>query len=514
MARSTNGTPELSGRGVPRHGGILREGFDYDFSRVDPAGGAHVDPPWCAIYETALVFDENSRPGPMLADGWRVDDDLLTWRLHVRPGARFHSGAPCDARAVAAAFDLHRDAVASPVNQFFWRPVRNVSVEGGEVLLHLRHPYANLPTLLRSWHSAIHDQAARAVAGDRWGWSTASGSGPFRFSELVPGSHLEVRRWEEYPGSSVEWLSNRGAAYLDGIRWIALLDEDSRAAALEDDRVDCVQNPSLLHVDRLASNPDLRVIEYQQSALAYLALDHQTTQFGFHDVRVRRAISWAIDRGRIVEQDLGGHGWAADGPIPSASPWYDAGVETMARVDPDGAARLLDEAGFPADSDGVRMTVPTLVVEDATLRRVTDTLTEMLARIGVRLAVERISGFAAFYAAAGAHPPAFISKWLWPDPVDAIIGFVDSRSHAGPNWQRASSPEIDAACDAWTTAPGEAEQRAAAGQLQRACAEHLPLLPLYAPAAVWAHHKRVRGWRPVRANLYPLYNDVWLDAGT
>ena len=506
------GTPGLSEPGVPRRGGILREGFDYDFSRVDPAGGAHVDPPWCAIYETALVFDENSRPGPMLVDRWRVDEDLLTWRLHVRRAARFQTGARCDARAVAAAFDLHRDPVASPVNQFFWRPVRDVSVDGEDVLIHLRHPYAGLPTLLRSWHSAIHDQASRLSSGDEWGWETAIGSGPFRFQELVPGSHLDVRRWDEYPGSAVEWFANSGSAHLDGIRWVALRDEDSRAAALEDGVVDCVQNPSLLHVDRLAHNPDFRVIEYQQSALAYLALDHQTTQYGFHDVRVRRAFSWAIDRAHLVQQDLHGHGWAADGPVPSASPWYDPEVERVARFDPNGACRLLDEAGFLAGPDGIRMTVPTIVVEDATLHRVTNSLTEMLARIGVRLEVERIAGFAAFYTAAAAHPPAFISKWLWPDPVDAIIGFVDSRSHAGPNWQRASVPAIDAACDAWTTAPGEAEQRGAAERIQRACAEHLPLLPLYAPAAVWAHHKRVRGWRPMAANLYPLYNDVWLDA--
>jgi peptide/nickel transport system substrate-binding protein len=492
---------------------LLREGFDYDLSRVDPAAGAHVDPPWCAIYETALVFDRDSRPGPMLVDGWRVDDDLLAWRLHVRDGARFHSGRSCDAAAVAAAFDVHRDPIQSPVNQFFWEPVRDVTVEGGEVVIHLRHPYAGLPTLLRSWHSAIHDQEARALLGSAYGWSDASGTGPFRFASLVPGERMDVVRSDRYKGNGVGWVSNQGPAYLDGIRWIPLLDEESRAAALEDNLVDCLQNPSLLHVDRLAANPNLRVIEYQQSALAYLALDQQTTEFGFHDVRVRRAFSWAIDRTRIVDQDLGGHGWAAYGPIPSASPWYYPAVETMARFDLEEAGRLLDEAGFPAGPGGIRMTVPTLVVEDATLHRVVSSLTGMLARIGVRLEVERIAGFAAFYAAVGAHPPAFISKWLWPDPVDALIGFVNSGSHTGPNWQRAAIPVIDEACDEWRTAPDATAQRSAAQRLQRACAEHLPLIPLYFPSAVWAHHRSVRGWEPFGANLYPLYNDVWIERG-
>jgi peptide/nickel transport system substrate-binding protein len=309
----------------------------------------------------------------------------------------------------------------------------------------------------------------------------------------------------------VTWLENGGPAWLDGIRWVPLLDEEARAAALEEDAVDCVQNPSLLHVDRLAGHPDLRVIEYQQSSLAYLALDHETREFAFHDVRVRRAVSWAIDRPTLVRRDLGGHGWAADGPVPSQSPWYDPAVEAMGRYDPLASERLLDEAGFPRDAEGIRMTVPVIVLQDATIHRVATSLREMLARIGIRLELEYISGFQEFYAAAGTHPPAFISKWLWPDPVDAIVGFVDSRYHPGPNWQRASNPEIDAACDAWRMAPDHEAQQSAAQRIQRACAEHLPLIPLYFPAAVWAHHRRVRGWRPMAANLYPLYNDVWLD---
>ena len=80
MPGTRSSAPDPQGSGAPRRGGWLREGFDYDFSRVDPASGAHVDPPWCAIYETALVFDEASRPGPMLVDRWRVDNDLLRWR--------------------------------------------------------------------------------------------------------------------------------------------------------------------------------------------------------------------------------------------------------------------------------------------------------------------------------------------------------------------------------------------------------------------------------------------------
>jgi peptide/nickel transport system substrate-binding protein len=295
------------------------------------------------------------------------------------------------------------------------------------------------------------------------------------------------------------------------VRWLPIVEETERAAALEAGEVDCVQNPSLLDVDRLRANADLRVIEFQQSSLAYLALDHETRELGFHDVRVRRAISLAIDRDALVARDLAGHGWPAHGPIPSASAWYTPEVERLGGFDPRRSEELLDEAGFPRGADGVRLRFGALVLEDATLRRAAASLVAMLADVGVVLELKPVTGFAAFYGALGEHPEAFVSKWFWPDPVDAIVGFVSSWSHAGPNWQRASIAAVDRACRAWQQAPDTDSLRAAARELQLRCAEHLPLVPLFSPATVWAHHRRVHGWRPTPTNLYPFYGDVWLE---
>jgi ABC-type transport system substrate-binding protein len=498
---------------TPRRGGVLREGYDYDFSRVDPATGAHVDPSWCAIYETVVVADADGKLGPMLAGGWQADADGLTWRFRIRPDARFQSGEPCDAAAVAAAFNLHGDPSESPVNAFFWTAIESVRADGEDVVVSLHHPFAGLPSLLRSWHSAIHNQALRERLGDRWGYDVADGTGPFALTASRHGEVQEVQRWDGYPGSLTPWFENRGAAYLDAVRWLPIVEEAARASALEAGEVDCVQNPSLLDVDRLRANSDLRVIEFQQSSLAYLALDHETSELGFDDVRVRRAISLAIDRDALVARDLAGHGWPAHGPIPSASAWYAPEVEPLGGFDPRRAEELLDDAGFSRGPDGVRLRFGALVLEDATLRRAAESLVAMLGHVGVALELRPISGFAAFYGALGDHPEAFVSKWFWPDPVDAIVGFVSSWSHAGPNWQRASIADVDRACRAWQQAPDAEALRAAAQEIQVRCAEHLPLVPLFSPATVWAHHRRVHGWRPTPTNLYPFYGDVWLEEG-
>ena len=131
------------------------------------------------------------------------------------------------------------------------------------------------PGTRRSTTRPLDGRPAKSSAG-----RPADGTGPFTFVESVSGSHLDVARWEGYRGPRTTWEENAGPAYLDGIRWIPILDDRERAAALERGEIDCLQNASLLDVDRLAANPDLEVIEFQQSALVYLGLDHQDASAG------------------------------------------------------------------------------------------------------------------------------------------------------------------------------------------------------------------------------------------
>lgn len=494
---------------TPRRGGVLREGYEYDFSVVDPAVGAHVDPSWGAVFETDTLADPSGELGPMLATAWRPDPGGLTWRLDIRPGVRFHSGAPCDAAAIAAAHNSHRDPSMPLDNTFFWQPVDDVRAEGDQLVIQLHHPWAGLPRNLRSWHSAVHNEAMRAASGEDWGRTVVDGTGPFTHVSTERGVAQEVKRWDDFSATSARWFANRGPAYLDGVRWIPLLDPGERARALEEGDLDAIQNPDLLDVDRLRENPDLVVIEFQQSALAYFALDHETPPFD--DLRVRQAISHAIDRRALVASDLAGHGWPAYGLVPSQSRWHVAEAATFNRFDPGRSERLLDEAGLFPNGDGIRLEITAPVVQDATLRRVAVSVQRMVSEVGIRLHLEYLDEFEPFYALLDTHPPAYICKWLWPDPVDATVGYVWSACHSGPNWQRASIPAIDRACESFFGAVDEEEERNASRDIQMLCAEHLPFIPLYFPSAVWAHHRRVHGWRPTPTNLYPFYADVWLE---
>ncbi|MCC6792462.1 MAG: ABC transporter substrate-binding protein [Thermomicrobiales bacterium] len=492
----------------------LREGFDYPLSKIDPFGD-HIDPPSVALYETLVVKGPDGRAHPGLAERWEISDDKLTWRFHLRPGARFHSGDRADAPAVIAAMEMLRWGFHQGNQLWYWDPVDRVYPEGEETIVFtLHHPYVRLPSLLWGTHTAIHNEALRAREPERHGYELADGTGPFRLVSWAQ-ERVELERWPEYPGSQAGFLSGRGN--VDRIEWISMLEPDDRVATLERGEVDCIHGPNYADVARLEADPRFRVVRFSQASNAYLALDWRHTHLGFDDLRVRRAISLGIDRDRLVRDALLGYGAPTFGPLSPGGEFYDPVVEQGRNYDRAAAERLLDEAGWLRGEDGVRRKGETplsfeCVIQDDTIHKaVAAGVQACLREIGVDFQPKPVLTFKGFYAACEAGPPAFINKWLWQDTVDAAIGFTASWGRPTPNWQHASVPALDEAYREWLRAETDDELQRAATKAQLLVADELPYIPLLVPHDVWVHATRVQGWEPAQAILYPFYHRVSLQ---
>lgn len=449
----------------------LREAFDYRFSRLDPTGD-HIDPPSVAVYETLVAKGPDFRPRPLLAESWTVSDDGLEWRFRLRPGVRFHNGRRCDAAAVIRALELLRFESVPDRQLWYWDPVDTVSALDDETLsFRLRHPYSRLPSLLWGTHSGVFD-----VDGD------CDGTGPFRVAEWSP---------ERVVCERVD-----GRARLERIEWVSILDEAERLAALERGEVDVLHGPPLAEVGRVRAEGRLVVHEQPQASNMYLALDWRQ---GFADPDVRRSISLALDREALVRKALAGHGSPAFGPVPPGDEHYHVSVDAAGAQDPARARELLA---------GRRIACECVVQDDPVFRRVAELVVEQLARVGVELEPRYVEPFADFYGAVAAGPPSSISKWLWQDAVDALIGFASSSTRPFPNWQHASVPALDEAFERWLRAGPDAELAAAAAEVQRVFARELPYVPLLVPNDVWMWSPAVRGFAPTTADLYPRYDAV------
>lgn len=496
---------------------MLREGFDYPLSRLDPFGD-HIDPPSVAIYETIVVKGPDAAPHPGLAASWSISPDGLEWRFRLRPGLRFHSGDPCDAPAVVAALDRLRWGFPGGEQLWYWDPVDRVEAVGADELrFRLHHPYARLPSLLWGTHTAICNERRRARDPEGSGYTYADGTGPFRFVGYTP-ERVVVERWPDYPGALASFLATGGPARLERIEWTAVLDPKERVAALEGGAVDAIHGPDYADVARLEDDPRFRVVRFGQASNAYLGLNWDRKDIGFDDVRVRRAISLAVDRERLVRDALLGYGTPTHGPLSPGGEFYDPAVEIGRGHDPVAAGRLLDAAGWLPGDGGIRargddrLAFSCVIQDDAIHRAIARGVHDDLRRIGVALELQPVRSFQRFYEACGRGPASFINKWLWQDPVDAVIGFTASWGMPRPNWQHASVPRLDAAHRTWLQAGTPEELQTAATQIQLIVADELPYVPLLVPHDVWAHATRVRGWDPAPAILYPFYHATKIEA--
>ncbi|HET7054900.1 MAG TPA: ABC transporter substrate-binding protein, partial [Thermomicrobiales bacterium] len=213
-----------------------------------------------------------------------------------------------------------------------------------------------------------------------------------------------------------------------------------------------------------------------------------------------------------------GEGEPLYGPITTADRYYAPEVEQYNQFDLDKAKSLVAELGWAANGDGWLEKNGTvlefnLVVQAESLnQQFGQVLQDQLKQIGMKVNVVSLDR-GTFFGDLGSENgvDSHLFYWAWPVPADILQIFVSTATMGGPNWSYASVPAVDDAIDAWHTAANEDELRAAAKQLQLAVAENLPIVSLVNRNSVWVNRKTVHGYLPHQWNLYPYYNDVWLE---
>ncbi|HBT20560.1 MAG TPA: peptide ABC transporter substrate-binding protein [Peptococcaceae bacterium] len=316
---------------------VLTIGEMWAIDNIDPAADGTLLKEKALIVETLVECKPNFELKPGLAISWE-NVDGTTWKIKLRKGVRFHDGSLMTAEAVK--WSLERALSINPKNQSFTKIKSIEAADDYTLIIKTVEPNADLPASLHYSNTAIISPNSVDQKGNL---VKPIGTGPFKLKQWDPGTgELEAVKNENYWG---------GAPKLDRIVIRPLPDPNTRALAVEKGEIDFTCDPPYNELDRLSSMDDLNV-EFHQTARNYI-LEMNLKRAPFSDLKVRKAISYAIDREAIVKHVLFGCGAPAKGPFMPGMAWTNENLKGYP-YDPEKAKQILADAGWKdTNGDGV-----------------------------------------------------------------------------------------------------------------------------------------------------------------
>jgi len=314
--------------------------------------------------EQLIAIGQDGRIEPRLVDHWTKSPDGLTWRFHLRPNLRFHDGTPMEAAAVQA---ILQPAVSGAAPTPGFRDVESIAAPDAHTLeIRLRRPSAFLLEDL-SWTSVT-----RQVNG------VAVGAGPF-IEESSDGGRIVLRPFSGYFA---------GVPSLDRIEFSSYPSVRAAWVAMMKDDIDMLFEVGRDAIEFVSADSSVNVLSFTRPFAQTLGFNmaHPILR----DRNVRRAINLAIDRERILETILRGHGRVADSYVWPFHWARDASAPGN-RFDPAEARRLLDQAGYPVrrtPSGPFRFSVKCLVPDVALYETLAIAIQKNLYDVGINLEIE------------------------------------------------------------------------------------------------------------------------------
>lgn len=294
------------------------------------------------MYDSLLAWDTDLQIIPALAESYEAAEDATSYTFHLREGVVFHDGRPFTAADVVYSLELAMNPPAPGIQLPWFVNVESVeAVDDFTVTVTMSQPDPTLPGVL-AWgrYSPI---VPNGIADEINLLSEGIGTGPFQLVEFVPNDRVVYTAFADH------W--NPGVPCVQDLTLKVLTDEQTRVAALRSGEIDGGNfTPDV--VLTLQNDDSLEVLS---GLFAAPRVIHFNTRedVPWRDVRVRRAISLAIDRQEIINNVYGGNA-ELTGAVPPGYGDYPLPNETLAEAytpNLEEAQALMAEAGYEGGFD-------------------------------------------------------------------------------------------------------------------------------------------------------------------
>ncbi|EOD77898.1 Oligopeptide ABC transporter, periplasmic oligopeptide-binding protein OppA [Grimontia indica] len=476
------------------------------------------------MFEPLMVFNNMTGETDFrLAESADYSDDLKTITVKMREGLKWSDGSPLSAEDVVFSFVLAKDNPAFD-SKGIWSGGNLQSVEASDdrtVVFTLANPDSTFLWNLEKYHILPEKVWSKAENATTFTNPNPIGTGPMTEVKFLKSQQMELCRNPNY------YLEGR--PYLDCVNFRSYNDNSQVQPALMKGEVDWGSNfIADIETTFVKRDPDNNHFWYPANDAIHLYLN--TKKVPFNDLKVRQALSMALDRDLIV--DIAAYGYPTAnfnaggiGELYAQNINKDISAQyaSLTEFNQDKAKALLDEAGvkdvdgdgYRDNPDGSKLEFNIEVVNGWTdWIQVVQMVTEFYDEIGIKSNVKTVD-WAVYDSNLKQSNYDVAINWsmVATNPIIAYQEYFSS-SRVGNSWHAGhgvNDPEIDALIDSFGQTGSPEEQKAILDKLQVFTAENMPFIPLFSnPTWFQYSTKKIDGW-PTKEN--PYVQPVWYDGG-
>ena len=416
---------------------------------------------------------------PDAAESWDVSDDGLTITFHLRQDLFWSDGEPLTSADVVYTFE------GIKANEACYLHTNMTNVDSFEApddytaVFHLAKPDMSLISTIGWYAGFILPKHVYDVEGVDWVDNAAAivtnipvTSGPYRLVEYKQGQSVTLEANESY----------YHVPQIKRLVYSIITDDATSVQALLNAEIDVLLNVPTANVATVEADPSLRVVKRDDPTPTRILFNFERTERHLDDPAVRRAICMCIDRDAISKKAFGGIMPPETNFYPSHWEQYTNSEDIAPAYDPQGARKLLEEAGYVADGNGMYITGLTI---DAFSGSGNDECAKLIAAemtsAGLECSVV-MSEMNAWSDKVGQQHDFDIelqSGFLGPDPYALKLRWGTG---VGPNYGSYSNPEFDELCEQANATADEATRVELYKQAQAILAKDLPFVPICAAA--------------------------------
>ena len=294
-----------------------------------------------ALHDALVRAYPGTNMGPALAESWQESQDGLTYEFKLRSGLTFHNGDPLTPEDVKFSFERYKGAGATELK----KKVAQVEIVDPLVLrFHLKEVWPDFMTLYGSTASAsglVVPKKYIEKVGDQGFAEHPVGAGPYKFVSAKPGVEIVFEAFDRY------W---RHPPLVKTIVIRSAPDGDTRALMVKTGEADIAIALQGVAAQGLMDNPGTKIVASKHASSQWIEFpDQYDPKSPWHDLRMRQAVAYAIDRDGINKAACLGFCPPAGVIVPRVMPFA---LQTDAiPYDPDKSKKLLAEAGYPNGID-------------------------------------------------------------------------------------------------------------------------------------------------------------------